>query len=88
MRINLVVSFASLATSFCAFGASLFGMNLINHLEENPYAFVIVTGGFLVIGSTSFIGSYMYYQTTKRLPIIMNITKWREVEGRAVPPKI
>ena len=75
MRINLVVGFATLATSICAFGASIFGMNLTNHLEQHPHAFVIVTGSFLMMGGCAFISSYMYYQTTKRLPMVMKFVK-------------
>lgn len=68
MRINLISGFATLATSMCSFGASLFGMNLVNHLEGDPSAFFIVAGSLSAFGVAVLGTTYLYYLTTKKVP--------------------
>jgi hypothetical protein len=66
MRISLLVSLAALSVSTGAFGAGVFGMNLLSGHETNPELFHQVTGS-LIGGSVGlFALIYTYYSKTKQ----------------------
>lgn len=65
MRINLIVSFAAASMGTGAFGAGVFGMNLLHGWEEHPTMFYIVT---TTLGTSSlgmFLIFYVYYRKSK-----------------------
>eukprot|EP00499_Haloplacidia_sp_CaronLabIsolate_P013108 CAMPEP_0196771006 /NCGR_PEP_ID=MMETSP1104-20130614/1454_1 /TAXON_ID=33652 /ORGANISM="Cafeteria sp., Strain Caron Lab Isolate" /LENGTH=310 /DNA_ID=CAMNT_0042141121 /DNA_START=148 /DNA_END=1076 /DNA_ORIENTATION=+ len=47
MRLDLILTTATFSVSLGAFGAGLFGMNLVSHMEDHPSAFYIVAGAFI-----------------------------------------
>lgn len=66
MRMNLIVSFGTLAIGTGAFGAGIFGMNLLHGLESNPHAFAYVCIGLSSICASTFAASYAYYYQSKQ----------------------
>lgn len=49
MKLELLGSLCTFGVTSAALGASLFGMNIPNHLEHSPYAFAIVATSFIVL---------------------------------------
>ena len=54
LYINLITSIMSLAVALASFVGSIFGMNVINHFEDNPNTFRVivfttVAGGLLFV---------------------------------------
>eukprot|EP00009_Paramoeba_aestuarina_P013669 CAMPEP_0201530366 /NCGR_PEP_ID=MMETSP0161_2-20130828/44454_1 /ASSEMBLY_ACC=CAM_ASM_000251 /TAXON_ID=180227 /ORGANISM="Neoparamoeba aestuarina, Strain SoJaBio B1-5/56/2" /LENGTH=406 /DNA_ID=CAMNT_0047932687 /DNA_START=92 /DNA_END=1308 /DNA_ORIENTATION=- len=65
MRFNIALSAATLSVSLGSLGASMFGMNLINHLEDHPTAFLMVVSCLGGVGVTSLLGTWGLYKRTK-----------------------
>ena len=49
MRLELLLSMGTFSMAAGAFGASIFGMNLLSHFETHPYAFYFVSGSIGMI---------------------------------------
>ena len=75
LRVSLIVSFATFATGVSAFGAGLFGMNLWNHVEQNPQMFSNVSLSLIAIGLSTFLASYSYYLSTKSSTTFSRLSK-------------
>lgn len=58
LLLELKLGIATFATSIGAFGASVLGMNLPNHLESSPHSFYAVLGTLLVTGASAFVFSW------------------------------
>eukprot|EP00669_Euglena_mutabilis_P005084 TRINITY_DN1645_c0_g1_i2.p1 TRINITY_DN1645_c0_g1~~TRINITY_DN1645_c0_g1_i2.p1 ORF type:complete len:488 (-),score=66.28 TRINITY_DN1645_c0_g1_i2:227-1690(-) len=54
LNLNVHISIAALAIGSTAAVASVFGMNLINHLETHPHAFVSVVAGITSLGGAAY----------------------------------
>mmetsp|Transcript_39977 Transcript_39977/g.60021 ORF Transcript_39977/g.60021 Transcript_39977/m.60021 type:complete len:437 (-) Transcript_39977:130-1440(-) len=70
--INTLVTVASFCTAVASLVGSIFGMNLVNHLEENENAFIQVVVGTLVGTFFLFISMlFLFYQasTFKKLDV-------------------
>ena len=65
MRFNIALSAATLSVSLGSFGASVFGMNLVNHLEDHPTAFLMVVSCLGGAGVASLLGTWGLYKRTK-----------------------
>jgi Mg2+ and Co2+ transporter CorA len=69
IRINLIVSFWTLSVGTGAFGASVFGMNLLNYFEEHPHGFAVCCAGLALASMSTFALAYMYYLRSKGSPL-------------------
>jgi len=65
IRINLLVSCASLSVATAGAGASFFGMNLLSGLEQHPMAFFAVSGALGTLASGIYMFTYLYYRRSK-----------------------
>ena len=65
MRFNIALSAATLSVSLGSFGASVFGMNLVNHFENHPTAFAVVVSCLGGAGMASLLGTWALYKKTK-----------------------
>jgi hypothetical protein len=65
MRITLIITLASLSISIGAFGAGIFGMNLLNGWETTEHTFSKVTATLLGTSLATFVSMFLYYRRTK-----------------------
>jgi len=65
MKLNLLLTIGTLSTALSGVAASIFGMNLTSHLENNPQAFLIVSSGIFLGNSIIFTLCYLYAKSRR-----------------------